>query len=149
MLAPTESNSIHCMFFASAYSRLPLSNSAVAPISYYEHSYFASARGTLLWFKQGEARFSSEKLEGCDGGATAFEESNSAQFIRLSRELYGLRCKRQAKHLPQSTVITPPSNLGLFSCEARKNTYVDLSVLARVNMRRCFFINPNCLDITY
>ena len=42
---------------------------------------------------------------------------------------------------------TLPSNLGLFSCKATKNTCVDLSVLARVNMRRSFFINPNCLSI--
>ena len=74
---------------------------------FYELVYFPSVRYALLWFKQGEGRFSQEKLgSGEAERATAFGESNSPQFIRLPRELYGLREKRQAKHLLKSTVMS-------------------------------------------
>ena len=72
--------------------------------------------------------------------ATAFGESTSVQFIRLPRELYRLRYKRQAKHLLKSTVIQRQAILDYLVAKQRKNTCVDLSVLARVNIRRCFLL---------
>ena len=57
----------------------------------------------LLWFKQAEARFSVEKLGSCAAAGAGC--ADSAQFIRPSREWYGLRYKRRTKHLPKSTVM--------------------------------------------
>ena len=74
------------------------------------------------------------------GEASAHLCGTTAQFIRPTRELYGLRYKRRAKHLLKSTVIHRQAILDYLVAKQQKNTCVDLSVLARVNMRRCFLL---------
>ena len=71
------------------------------------------------------------KLESCDNGATAFGESDSAQFIRPARELYGLRNKRRAKHLHKSSVIHRQAILDYLVAKRQKTPGVDFSVLAQ------------------
>ena len=80
------------------------------------------------WFKQAEARFSLEKLGS--GGATGTERANSAQFIRLAREVYGLRYKRQAKHLSKKYSNIIPDAVGFSVAKQRKKCPINFSVLA-------------------
>ena len=58
---------------------------------------------TLLCFKQAEARFAEQSLGVATNGATAFGESASVQFIRLTRECtdFGISGRRNTYHKVQ------------------------------------------------
>ena len=108
---------------------------------------------------QAEARFSQEKLGECQvlaaehitvlqtrrgkvccaklgrGEASAHLCGTTAQFIRLPRELYGLREKRQAKHLQKSSVIHRQAILDYLVAKRQKTPGVDFSVLAQGKVR--------------
>ena len=64
------------------------------------------------------------------GGATGTERANSAQFIRLAREVYGLRYKRQAKHLSKKYSNIIPDAVGFSVAKQLKKCPIDFSVLA-------------------
>ena len=68
--------------------------------------------------------------------------ASSTNVISISRHfrLRKAKCESSAHTHHTCLDFTFSSNLGLFSCEATKNTYVDFSVLAQGNILRCFFI---------
>ena len=75
--------------------------------------------------------------------------ASSTNVISISRHfrLRKAKCESSAHTHHTRLDFTFSSNLGLFSCEATKNTYVDFSVLTQGNMLRCFFINPICFFV--
>ena len=72
--------------------------------------------------------FPLEKLGS--GEATGTERANSAQFIRLAREVYALRYKRQAKHLSKKYSNIIPDAVGFLVAKQRKKCPINFSVLA-------------------
>ena len=68
--------------------------------------------------------------------------ASRTNVIYISRHfrLRKAKCESSAHTHHTCLDFTFSSNLGLFSCTATKNTYVDLSVLAQGNILRCFFI---------